>query len=149
MATLAGESYIPLHIIFTDHKNLEYLRLAKRLSTCQARWALFFTRFRFTVHFRPGSRNTKVDILFRHHPLSLQPECPETILPPTCFIKALTWEIDELIATMAPHQIPEECPEGRTFVPTHLRSRLITWAHAASHTRDPGIQHTHDLLHKY
>ena len=29
-------------IIFTDHKNLEYLRSAKRLRPRQARWALFF-----------------------------------------------------------------------------------------------------------
>ncbi len=32
-------------IVLTDHKNLEYLREAKRLNPRQARWALFFTRF--------------------------------------------------------------------------------------------------------
>ncbi|MCI4384004.1 hypothetical protein PGIGA_G00033340 [Pangasianodon gigas] len=47
-------------IIFTDHKNLEYLRTTKRLNSCQARWALFFTRFQFTVCFRPGSKNAEM-----------------------------------------------------------------------------------------
>ncbi|KAK3536173.1 hypothetical protein QTP70_032726 [Hemibagrus guttatus] len=35
--------------VLTDHRNLEYLRGAKCLNPWQARWALFFTRFLFTV----------------------------------------------------------------------------------------------------
>ena len=40
MASLArgGQPFI----VWTDHKNLEYIRQAKRLNSCQARWALFF-----------------------------------------------------------------------------------------------------------
>ncbi|MBZ5782411.1 hypothetical protein K8366_25940, partial [Klebsiella aerogenes] len=45
--------------VLTDHRNLEYLRSAKRLNHRQARWALFFTRFQFTVTYRPGSKNVK------------------------------------------------------------------------------------------
>ncbi len=52
-------------IILTDHKNLEYLRSAKRLNPRQARWTLFFTRFHFTVTYRPGTKNTKADALSR------------------------------------------------------------------------------------
>lgn len=48
---------------WTDHKNLTYIQKAKRLNTCQARWALFFNRFNFTITYRPGSRNTKPDAL--------------------------------------------------------------------------------------
>ncbi len=51
--------------VLTDHKNLEYLRSAKRLNPRQARWALFFTRFQFTVTYRPGTKNTKADTLSR------------------------------------------------------------------------------------
>ncbi|KAI3355594.1 hypothetical protein L3Q82_018423 [Scortum barcoo] len=40
-------------IVWTDHKNLEYLKSAKRLNSRQARWALFFSRFRFTLSYRP------------------------------------------------------------------------------------------------
>ncbi len=32
-------------MVLTDHKNLQYLKEAKRLNPRQARWALFFTRF--------------------------------------------------------------------------------------------------------
>ncbi|KAI4899522.1 hypothetical protein NFI96_011522 [Prochilodus magdalenae] len=52
-------------LVLTDHKNLEYLRSAKRLNPRQARWSLFFSRFDFKITFRPGSRNTKADSLSR------------------------------------------------------------------------------------
>lgn len=41
-------------IMWTDHKNLEYLRSARRLNSRQARWALFFTRFYFTITMPEG-----------------------------------------------------------------------------------------------
>ncbi len=49
--------------VITDHRNLEYLRDAKRLNPRQARWALFFTRFNFTVTYRPGAQNSRADAL--------------------------------------------------------------------------------------
>ncbi len=39
--------------VITDHKNLEYVKSAKRLNPHQARWSLFFSRFQFTVTYRP------------------------------------------------------------------------------------------------
>ncbi len=35
-------------IVWTDHRNLEYIHSAKRLNARQARWALFFGRFEFS-----------------------------------------------------------------------------------------------------
>lgn len=35
--------------IWTDHKNLTYLRNAKQLTPRQARWSLLFNRFNYTV----------------------------------------------------------------------------------------------------
>lgn len=35
--------------VWTDHKNLAYLQSAKRLNARQARWALFITRFSFSI----------------------------------------------------------------------------------------------------
>lgn len=49
--------------VITDHKNLQYLRGAKRLNPRQARWSLFFTRFNFHISYRPGTKNTKADAL--------------------------------------------------------------------------------------
>ncbi|KAI5629102.1 hypothetical protein C0J50_10525, partial [Silurus asotus] len=45
--------------VVTDHKNLQYLREAQRLNPRQARWALFFTRFRFHITYRAGALNGK------------------------------------------------------------------------------------------
>lgn len=53
-------------VVLTDHKNLEYLRTAKRLNLRQARWSLFFSS-NFTVTYSPGSKNTKADALSRQH----------------------------------------------------------------------------------
>jgi hypothetical protein len=36
-------------LIWTDHRNLEYIRVARRLNPRQARWAMFFTDFVFTL----------------------------------------------------------------------------------------------------
>ncbi len=52
-------------IVLTDHKNLQYLHDAKRLNPIQARWALFFTRFNFTISYQPGPKNVKADALSR------------------------------------------------------------------------------------
>lgn len=55
-------------LVWTDHRNLEYIQTAKRLNSRQARWALFFGRFNFTLSYRPGSKNIKPDALSRHCP---------------------------------------------------------------------------------
>ncbi|KAK3506178.1 hypothetical protein QTP70_012512 [Hemibagrus guttatus] len=65
-------------LVLTDHKNLEYLRAAKKLNPRQA---LFFTRFNFTISYRPGSKNTKADALSRLFTPEENTEEPETILP--------------------------------------------------------------------
>jgi hypothetical protein len=83
-----------LFLVWTDHRNLEYIRSAQRLNSRQARWSLFFDRFNFTLSYRPGSRNLKPDALSRQFP-----ECPdETVKPSTivlasCFVAYITWEI--------------------------------------------------------
>ena len=55
-------------LVWTDHKNLEYIRTAKRLNSRQARWCLLLSRFNFTLSFRPGSKNGKPDALSRIFP---------------------------------------------------------------------------------
>ncbi len=63
--SLEGAKY-PFAVL-TNHHNLEYLQSAKRLNHRQAKWALLFTQFNFTVTYRPGSRNTKADALSRQY----------------------------------------------------------------------------------
>ncbi len=68
-------------IVWTDHKNLEYIQSAKRLNSRQARWALFFGRFEFSISYRPGSKNIKPDALSRIFDISDRPVSPECIIP--------------------------------------------------------------------
>jgi hypothetical protein len=51
--------------VWTDHKNLEYFRSAKKLNRRQARWSLFLARFDFVLHHRPGKSMGKSDALSR------------------------------------------------------------------------------------
>ncbi|KAK3543133.1 hypothetical protein QTP70_011671 [Hemibagrus guttatus] len=77
--------------VLTDHKNLEYLRAAKRLNPRQARWALFFTRFKFTISYRPGSKNVKADALSRIYGPDIASEDPEPVLPEKIFASPISW----------------------------------------------------------
>ncbi|KAL2087296.1 hypothetical protein ACEWY4_018355 [Coilia grayii] len=82
-------------LVWTDHKNLAYLRSAKRLNPRQSRWSLFFTRFNFTLSYRPGSRNAKPDALSRQFLKEDDvPLGPAPILPESRVIAALTWDIE-------------------------------------------------------
>jgi hypothetical protein len=51
--------------IWTDHKNLEYFRVAQKLNRRQARWLLYLSRFDFTLHHKPGRSMGKPDALSR------------------------------------------------------------------------------------
>lgn len=64
VATLArgGSAQV---FVWTDHKNLENIRMAKCLKARQARWAFFFNGLYFTLSDRPDSKNTIPDALFR------------------------------------------------------------------------------------
>ena len=51
--------------IWTDHKNLEYFMNAKKLNRRQARWALYLSRFNFTLIHKAGTTMGKADSLSR------------------------------------------------------------------------------------
>lgn len=67
-------------IIWTNNKNLAYLRGAKRLNSRQAQWALFLARFDFLLTYQPGSKNVKRDVLSRQFSADLTHRDPEPIL---------------------------------------------------------------------
>ncbi|KAL0183816.1 hypothetical protein M9458_019512, partial [Cirrhinus mrigala] len=133
--------------ILTDHRNLEYLRSAKRLNHRQARWALFFTRFNFTVTYRPGSKNTKADALSRQFEADYQPLSPDPILPTTLIVAPVQWdimtELNELQATNPP---PADCPPDKVHVPQPLRERVLQLVHNNPSSGHPGISATLQLL---
>ena len=51
--------------IWMDHKNLEYFMKAQNLNRRQAHWALYLSRFNFTLKHVPGTRMGKADGLSR------------------------------------------------------------------------------------
>ena len=51
--------------IWTDHKNLEYFMKAQKLNRRQARWALYLSRFDFTLKHVAGTKMEKADGLSR------------------------------------------------------------------------------------
>jgi len=51
--------------IWTDHKNLQYFMISQKLNCRQARWALYLSRFNFTLKHVPGKSMGKVNELSR------------------------------------------------------------------------------------
>jgi len=51
--------------IWTDHKNLEYFMMAKKLNRHQARQSLHLARFDFLLHYHPRCTIGKPDTLLR------------------------------------------------------------------------------------
>ncbi len=104
--------------VITDHKNLEYVKSAKRLNPRQARWSLFFSRFQFTVTYRPGSKNSKADALSRRHDPPFQEHSPEPILPPSVIIAPVNWDImEEIQRTTQQDPPPARCPPNKQYSP--------------------------------
>ncbi|KAL0151794.1 hypothetical protein M9458_052945 [Cirrhinus mrigala] len=132
--------------IITDHKNLQYLRDAKRLNPRQARWALFFTRFRFAITYRPGSKNIPADALSRQTSADLHTDS-EPIIPPHLIVSPIIWSLDQDIhqATLQ-EPAPPGCPEGKIYVPRSLRPHLLGTAHGSPGSGHPGSKRTLSLL---
>ena len=78
-------------VVWTDHKNLEYIRKAKCLNSRQARWALFFNRFSFPLF--PIVKPDHAIILSRLFNPEPEAKEPEPILSLTCVVGAVTWPI--------------------------------------------------------
>ena len=84
-------------VIWTDHKNLTYIRDAKRLGPRQACWALFFSRF--TLTYRPDSKNVRADALSWLFPPETSGHSPpqDTIFPPDRVVSVVTWGIESAV----------------------------------------------------
>ena len=135
-------------VVWTDHKNLEYVQSAKRLNSRQRRWSLFFARFNFTLSYRPGSRNIKPDALSRIFQKEENPSADQPpILPRSCAVAALTWAIEDRVREAnrdCPG--PSSCPSDHLFVPEPLRSEVIQWGHNTGLACHPGTSRTYHLL---
>ncbi len=131
--------------VLTDHKNLQYLRDAKRLNPRQARWALFFTRFNFTISYHPGPKTVKADVLSRISCSSERLEEPESIIPSKLIVSPIQWISPPVASNAAPNN-PPGCPDGSQYVPRSQRTPLIFSAHTSLGTGHPGANNTLSLL---
>lgn len=133
--------------VLTDHRNLEYLKSSKRLNHRQARWALFFTWFQFTVTNRPGSKNTKADALSRQFESCANPPSNKPIIPSSIILAPIQWDImSEIAEAQQDEPPPTDCPTTHTYVPTSLRQRVIQEVHTAPSAGHPGIAATTHLV---
>lgn len=82
-------------LMWTDHKNLEYIRSAKRFNDRQTRWASFFSRFNFILSYRPGSKNSKHDALSRQFGSPDDTLPSDTILPSDFLVGAVFWGVEK------------------------------------------------------
>lgn len=133
--------------VWTDQHNLVYLRSAKCLNSCQARRGLFLGRLQFTLSYRPGSHNTKLDMLPRQFSHSDEEGTVEPILPPKCVVAVVRRDIDGSIrAAQRTQPPPNDCSPNRIFVPDTTRSQVLQCGHSSKPACHPGFLRTHALV---
>lgn len=134
-------------LVLTDHRNLAYFCETKCLNPHQARWALLFTRFKFSVTYQPGSKNGKADALSRIYETLEPAACPELILPPSILVTPVQWDIlEEIEQAHSSEAPPLTCPPSKMFVHSSLHQRVIQWTHESLSSGHPGIHRTSQLL---
>uniref|UniRef100_A0A4W5KEU7 Gypsy retrotransposon integrase-like protein 1 n=1 Tax=Hucho hucho TaxID=62062 RepID=A0A4W5KEU7_9TELE len=130
-------------LIWTDHRNLENIQVARRLNPRQERWAMFFARFVVTLSYRPGSQNAKADALSRMYDTEERSMDHTPILPASCLVAPVVWELDaDIERALRTEPTPSQCPAGRLYIPSAVRDRLIYWAHTSPSSGHPGIGRT-------
>uniref|UniRef100_A0A8C5P957 Gypsy retrotransposon integrase-like protein 1 n=1 Tax=Leptobrachium leishanense TaxID=445787 RepID=A0A8C5P957_9ANUR len=141
--------------VYTDHKNLEYLKTAKRMRPRQARWALFFSRFHFHVTYRPGSKNQKADALSRLFSTDQSSDDKtSTILQKGHFlitqssllsrIKGLTLSA---LSGLSPDGLLRQ--NNKIFVPQEARPEVLSLCHDSTMAGHGGIKRTSALVSRY
>ncbi len=126
--------------VITDHKNIEYMRSAKRLNPHQARWVLFFTQFLFMIIYRSGDKNIKVDSLSCIHS-PVEAPASEPILPPALIVSPIQWDLQYQICVATLSELaPPGSQEGKTYIPSTLRPTLLGLLHASPGSGHPGSQ---------
>lgn len=136
MATLVGGHYAFLHC-------LAYIQSTKRLNSRQVRWLLFLGRFYFTITYRPGSRNTKLDTLSHQFSVGEESVQPEPIVPFSWVITSFTWDIETAVCqAQLQALVPDSGPPGHGLQHLAVRSQVLQWAHASRIACNPGIRCT-------
>lgn len=74
-----------------------------------------------------------------HDSMTLSLLARKLILPQTCVVGAVTWQIENDVKQVNGESPPPSgCPENRLFVPVELRPQVIHWAHTSLLPCHPG-----------
>jgi hypothetical protein len=77
-----------------------------------------FTRFVFTLSYRPGSQNVKEDTLSRLYDTEERTMNPTPILHASCLVAPLVWELDaDIVQALRAEPAPLQCPAGALHCP--------------------------------
>ncbi|KAK3574552.1 hypothetical protein QTP86_009552 [Hemibagrus guttatus] len=110
---------------------------------------MFFTRFVFTVTYRPGSKNGKADALSRQFEEANEPGQPDLILPATAILAPVQWDlVEEIRRAHADEPPPAGCPPARIFVPQQFRQQVTHLVHEAPSSGQPGIRQSTQLTRR-
>ena len=142
--------------VYTDHKNLRFLKSARALTPRQMRWMLFFNEFDFLITFKPGIKNSKADALSRlADPVPpIDPIPPKNIISSEKvlaviesedFLKRVQVETAKLDSALWESNKDQTTKEGfffknkRLFIPTQeLRDTVLNWCHDSPLSVHPG-----------
>ena len=156
-------------VVFTDHKNLEHFldKSTQVMDGRRARWKLFFTRFDFSIRYRPGVKAGKPDALSRcfgednsisviqicEFTSSFHDELRKEVLSDE-FALSVRNAMDDPDSTLASRndfdRFRWSCGtllyEERIYVPESLRVRVIQSRHDAPVAGHLGVTKTIELI---
>ena len=86
---------------------------------------MFFTRFVLTLSYRPGSQNVKADALSRLYDTEERPMDQTPILPASCLVVPVLWELDaDIEQALHTESAPLQCPFGDQYIPSAVRDQI-------------------------
>ncbi|KAK3539465.1 hypothetical protein QTP70_008497 [Hemibagrus guttatus] len=101
----------------------------------------------FTVSYRPGSKNGKVDALSRQSEGAGDLRQPEHILPATALLAPVWWDLlGEIRRAHSKEPPPADCPPRQLFVPSQFRPQVMRWVHEAPSSGHPGTRRSAQLV---
>ncbi|XP_048033100.1 interferon-induced very large GTPase 1-like [Megalobrama amblycephala] len=92
---------------------------------------MFFSRFNYTISYRPGSKNNKADALSRLHAPEEKTEEPEPIILSSLIVSPITWSEETIPSSNASTNPGLGCPPGLLYITRTRRTPTIHSAHTS------------------
>ncbi|KAJ8381441.1 hypothetical protein SKAU_G00022190 [Synaphobranchus kaupii] len=100
-------------------------------------------------HWLEGAGSPFIVFTDHHNLIYISPADPEPILPASCFVAAVSWEIEGIVkVAQASQPDPRNNPNSSLFVPDSVRSQVLEWVHASRLACHPGVARTIALVRR-